>query len=77
MRIAPSTRRLKGQLRGNGRIAECVVVVRDDGNLSEVKYITEVSPPLPDGDYTLTVGYEQREGGHWRCQTGKWTLRAG
>lgn len=74
MRIAASARRLTGQLVGNGRTIECVVVVRDDGSESEVKHI-ETSPPPPDGDYTLIVGDVQR--GRWNCQNGKLTLSTG
>jgi hypothetical protein len=74
MRIAAGSRSLTGRLHGNGRTIECVVVVRNDDDT--IGAIETVTPP-PDGDYRLTIGDDQREGGHWRRQDSKWTLIAG
>jgi hypothetical protein len=57
-------------LDGNGLHATCIVTVDEDG-VSCLRDNT-VSPPLPDGEYTLTVNKLKlsavRKGGDWREQ---------
>jgi hypothetical protein len=57
----------KGILRGNGGTADCLVTSRGHGH----EYVHDVTPPLPDGDYDLSVnGIDLKA----RCTNGVWKL---
>jgi len=46
-----SNRIIPGQLRGNGRTANCLITIDPNGD----EYLAAVVPPVPDGEYDLFV----------------------
>ena len=46
-----SKRTFRGKLEGNRHSSSCVVTTGPNGDA----YISDVTPPLPDGDYELSV----------------------
>ena len=69
MRV-PTTERRRGQLTGNHN-AECTVMINKVDGVETLRAISDVTPQLPDGSYTLTV--QGASSSQWVLLRGVWT----
>ena len=60
----------RGQLSGGARMAECDVTVNNRAGVLTLA-INHVRPPLPDGNYTLTVDGQPPT--QWKRDKNGWT----
>jgi hypothetical protein len=68
----PTMERRKGKLTGR-QAAECIVTISKVDGVESSRTISDVSPPVLDGVYTLTVAGESSTSG-WRRDKNGWTL---
>jgi hypothetical protein len=62
--------RCKGKLTGH-KAAECTVTIPKMDGVESVRTITDVSPRVPDGNYTLAVAGESSTS-RWRRDRNGW-----